>query len=327
MPISPTVLGSLFVLTSAGLSGALGPVLRLLYDQGVTPIAFTVWRGIVAGSVLLGYLAWRRRRDPSASIVPRGLPRRERLALVGFTASNIVLNTSAFIAFDRIPVAVALIIFYTYPALLAVYGAVTRTERLSATKTTALVLALGGLVLVVGADPGAASGVPLDPVGLALAMLASIGGAAWVIFGRACPSVSAPQAMGSALGASIVVVGGATVLAGSAAELTFPLVNPQILPALIAMAAFSGAAAAPMFTAGMRLISRVRAGILALIEPLVGSVAAALVLGQVLAPLQVAGGLLVLAAALLIQRDREDAIPVTPVETPAADEVAAPGVV
>src|SRR5205814_5551196 len=110
--LSPTVRGSLLIVGGATFAGILGPLARLLYNAGMTPFAFVVWRGLIAGSALWLLVAWRRRSDPARhGIVLARLPRRQRLALLGFVTSNVVLNTSLFVAFDRIPIAVALLTF------------------------------------------------------------------------------------------------------------------------------------------------------------------------------------------------------------------------
>ena len=58
-----------------------------------------------------------------------------------------------------------------------------------------------------------------------------------------------------------------------------------------------------MFLVGIRAIGGTRAGILMLVEPLVGVTLAALLLGEALAPIQAFGGAAILIAAVLVQRN------------------------
>ena len=325
--LSPAVRGSLLIVTGATFAGVLGPLARLLYDDGMTPLAFVVWRGVVAGAALWLLVAVRRRRDPVRHGLMYGrLAARERLALVAFVTSNVVLNTSLFVAFDRIPIAVALLTFYTYPVLLALYGRLSGTERLGPVKLSALVLSLIGLTLVVTVNFDPASGLGLDPLGLALGCVASVTAAAWVGFGRACPSVPPEQAMGLALAVTVAIVGAMAVLSGPPDALRFPLDHGSAWPTILVSGLLSGAGAALLFTMGIRLISRVRAGILGLVEPVVGTVAAAVLVAQVLAPIQLLGGALVLSAAVLIQRDGESA-PLTVEAAAPENDLPAPVVV
>lgn len=306
--LPPAVLGSLLIVMGGTFAGILGPLARLLYDEGMTPLAFIVWRGGIAGVALWLLVLVRRRRDRARNGFAFGrLPRHERLALLGFITSNLVLSTSLFEAFDRIPIAVALLTFYTYPVLLALYGRVSRTESLGPIKVASLVLSLFGLALVVTANMDATSGPGLDPLGLALGCVSAVSAAAWVGFGRACPSVPTEQAMGLALTVTVVAVGALAVLSGPADAIRFPLDHTDLWPTILVSGLLSGAGAAWLFATGMRLLSRVRAGILGLVEPIVGTLAATVLLAQVLAPAQVLGGALVLGAAVLIQRDGDDA--------------------
>lgn len=306
----------------ASFAGVLGPLARGLYDQGMEPFAFVVWRGIVAGTALW-LLVWLRPRRDLADRRPAlfHVPRRQQLALLAFVGTNVVLNTSLFVAFERIPIAVALLTFYTYPVLLALYGRTTGTELLGPVKMLALGVSLAGLVLVLSASLDPSSGVSLDPLGIALGALASVTAAAWIGFGRACPAVPAEEAMGLALAATVTTVGLATVAIGPASVLLFPVDHPDSWPVLLVSGLLSGAGSAVLFTMGIRLISRVRSGILGLLEPIMGTVTAAILLGQVLTPIQLLGGAFVLGAAVLIQRDGDESAIGGEGELPAAAAV------
>jgi drug/metabolite transporter (DMT)-like permease len=77
-------------------------------------------------------------------------------------------------------------------------------------------------------------------------------------------------------------------------------------PGALAIVAFTGifAAGIPsiLFLTGIRAIGGTRAGILMLFEPLVGVTLAALLLQEALTAVQVAGGVAILGAAILLQR-------------------------
>lgn len=303
--LSPAARGSLAVLLGSGFSGIIGPLLSLVYATGFEPLAFAVWRGFIGGGALWLFILWQRRRNPSTGgIALVGLSGHQRRMLAGFVVCNMILNTALFVAINSIPIAVALLTFYTYPVLLALYGRLTGSEPIGPVKVMALVLGLVGLALVVTAS-GGSSARGLDPLGLALAILAAVTGAAWVVFSKALHEVPAEQAMATSLVATVFTIGGLMLATGQAAAIVYPIWHLETLLAIAALSIMSGAVAAVIFTRGVRLVSRVRAGVLGLIEPILGTVAAAVVLGQVLAPIQVVGGALVLAAAVLIQRAQE----------------------
>ena len=84
--------------------------------------------------------------------------------------------------------------------------------------------------------------------------------------------------------------------------MTEPFGAPAAWPYLIVGGVLGAGIPTTLYLFGIRSIGGVRTGILALIEPVVGAGLAAAVLGETLRPVQVAGGGLVLGAALLLQR-------------------------
>ena len=92
--------------------------------------------------------------------------------------------------------------------------------------------------------------------------------------------------------------------------------DPSILPLLAFTGLFAAAIPSILFLTGIRRIGGTRAGILMLFEPVVGVALAAVLLDEHLSPIQVAGGLAVLGAALILQR----------AATPGGRTVAAPAI-
>jgi len=115
----PGWLGVLIVLLAATLFGSLGVASRWAYDAGVTPLAFVAWRATFGAIGLwLLVLAFRRPsgiRSAYAGLGGRGW--RWLLLAVGLAAG---VNATTFMAFDLTTVALALLGFYTYPAMVAV---------------------------------------------------------------------------------------------------------------------------------------------------------------------------------------------------------------
>jgi hypothetical protein len=103
---------------------------------------------------------------------------------------------------------------------------------------------------------------------------------------------------------------------GAGAALAFPVRDPSILPLLAFTGLFAAAIPSILFLTGIRRIGGTRAGILMLFEPVVGVALAAVLLDEHLSPIQVAGGLAVLGAALILQR----------AATPGGRTVAAPAI-
>jgi drug/metabolite transporter (DMT)-like permease len=225
-----------------------------------------------------------------------------------------------FIAFDLVTVALALLGFYTYPVIVAVANVALGRETMDRPRVVALVLAVLGMVAVVASQLDPASGIRLDAVGLGLALAAAGFQALFVIISRSgYRQVPASQAMSVVLATTVVC---STVLAlatGAGAGLAYPLRDPSVLPLLLFTGLFAAAIPSILFLTGIRLIGGTRAGILMLFEPVVGVALAAWLLDERLAPIQVIGGLAILAAAVILQRS---AVPGQPGER----AVAAPAV-
>ena len=90
---------------------------------------------------------------------------------------------------------------------------------------------------------------------------------------------------------------------------TLPFRDPAALPVLLWAGVAAAGVPALLFLLGIRSIGPTRTSIVALLEPVFGVLLAAVLLGEALGPVQVAGGALVLVAAGLLQRGGEDAEP------------------
>ena len=299
----PSTLGFLIVIGSAALFGMLGPLSRFAYDAGMQPAAFVAWRALVALAVMVLVVAWRVRRGPTTLLAFRSLPRRAQVTLLVAGITGFTLNLCMFLAFDRITVALTLLGFYTYPAMIAVVNVVLGREPLDRTRVVALGLALAGMAAVVASQIDPAAGIRLDALGIGLALGAAVSQTIYVVVSRdGYPDVPTDQAITIVLAVTVV---GATLLAilvGSAASLIQPLVEPDVLPLLVFTGVFAAAIPSLGFLWGIRAIGGLRAGILMLFEPVVGVTLAAWLLAESLAPIQVVGAIAILGAAVILQR-------------------------
>jgi len=293
--------GTLAVLAAAACFGTLGTVSRLSYDAGLEPIAFITWRAVIGSLVMLAIVLLRHLRRRGLLFVP-GVPHRQWAALLVATGAGFILNLALFFAFDRIPVALALLGFYTFPAMVAIAGVVLHGDPLGGRRLAALGLAMGGMVLVVSGQFDPAAGGGFDVFGLLLALVAAACQTTFVLIGRrgyrSVPTEHASMVVlsGGAIAYLALVVG-----TGSAAALTLPLGSANVLALVVFAGVVAAGIASFLFITGIRLVGPVRTGILSLFEPVVGVALAADVLGETLRPVQIAGGVLVVAAVALLQ--------------------------
>jgi drug/metabolite transporter (DMT)-like permease len=305
------VMGFVAVLGSAALFGTLGPLSRFAYEAGVEPAAWVTWRGLIGLLTLGAFIAWRSRYRGMPVLRIRHLPRRARWMLLIAAAMGFTLNVGMFFAFERVTVALALLCFYTYPAMVAAVNVVTGHEPLDAPRGLALVLAVAGMTMVVAAQLDPAAGIRLDLVGIALALGAAVSQTVYVVVSRdGYREVPTEQAIAVVM--AVTTLGAATlaIIAGSAASLLPPVGEPGLVPLLLFTGIFAAALPSLGFLYGIRAIGGLRAGILMLFEPVVGVALAAWLLSETLAPIQIVGAVAILAAALILQRTgqpREDA--------------------
>jgi drug/metabolite transporter (DMT)-like permease len=316
----PLLIGSLVLLLAATGFGLLGPLAKVAYDAGFDPLGFVAWRAVFGLSVIVAVIPLRAGRGVRI-VDPRRLPRRDQVGLVAVAASAIGVNVATFVAFDLTTVAIALLAFYTYPAMVAAVAVLLGHERLDANRLAALGLALLGMVLVVAGGLAPDGAVTINALGILLGLVAAAWQTLFVTVSRGrFGAVPAEQVMGGALATIGIFAVAATLVTGG--TLAAAVASPTNL-AIVAVAGIVGAGIPSiLLLTGIRLVGGTRSGILMLFEPLVGVTLAAAFLDETLAPVQVAGGIAILGAAALLQRGTIEAEDLGPAAVPAPEPVA-----
>jgi drug/metabolite transporter (DMT)-like permease len=211
------------------------------------------------------------------------------------------MNLLLFASFSVMAVAIVMTLFYMYPVLVMVAMAAMGLERVTPLRLGALVMAMAGLVLVVGSQVGPEAHVTLAGVGLALA--AAVCQAAYLVVSRdGYTSVPAVQATSLILLGGMFISGTAALLTGGLTSLDSWVVDPVVWIAVLLAGTIGAALPKVMVLMGVRRIGGTRTAMVMLAEPVVAVVAAAIVLGQPLTLPEVLGGGAILAAAALVQR-------------------------
>ncbi len=296
------LVGTLAAITAAALFGMLGPTARFGAEAGVPGVAFTAWRAML-GVTFLAVLIGSRRTAGSSLAAVRGLSGRGRLSLATACIMGVTLNVSIFTAFGLIPIALALMLFYTYPAGVAVVDVLLGHERLTGSRVAALVLSSTGVVLVLaGGIGGGAGGMAIDPLGIALALIAAASQVVFMTVSRSgYRAVPADAATFLILSTSVVSASVVAVIAGQADGLIAPFRSLDAWPFLLLAGVAGAGVSSLLFLTAIRRIGGTRTGILMLLEPVVGVILAGILLGEAMGPIQAVGGALVLAGALVLQ--------------------------
>jgi drug/metabolite transporter (DMT)-like permease len=302
------LLGTLAVVLAAGSFGLLGVLSRFSYDAGLEPLPFVAWRGGF-GLLVVVLVVGAGTRAGRPVVDPRRLPRGDRVGLAVAALAALGLNVGMFFGFAVTTVAIVLLAFYTYPALVALVAVALGHERLDGIGWSALLLALGGMVLVVaGGTAGDAAGATvIEPLGVALGLGAAVCQTIFVTTSRGrFRSLPPEQAMAWVLLVTTIACAAAAVAAGG--DLGGAFRSPRALGLVALAGVIAAGIPSILFLVGIRAIGGTRAGVLMLIEPLVGVTLAAVILGETLRPIQAVGGISILAGALLLQRARPGAL-------------------
>jgi drug/metabolite transporter (DMT)-like permease len=266
--------------------GSISVLMVLGYRHDLTLAGTMAWRYVLATPFLL-------------AIAGRGLRtltwRRALLLLTAGGLGQVAISGISLYALRWLDVATLAFLFYTFPAWVAVISVWRGLERVDARKAIALMFALGGLVIILGAPR--ASALPLAGVACAL-------GAA-VIYAAYIPLLHAMRGPHTASTASALVIGGAGIsyTLGAAWRGEF---HAELAPAAWAVIAVLALGSTVMtfiaFLNGLAVLGPVRTAIVSTIEPFYTALLGAAVLDQRVGPGTAAGGVLIGAAVLLLQR-------------------------
>lgn len=280
--------GFLLVVLAAlcwGTSGVSGKIVAERAGLGPLDIA---WHRMAIGAVvlLLAYaLSSRRRRSAAPVALTRGTV--IRLVLVGAGLAAYQLAYFAAVAMAGVSIA-TLVALGLAPLLIAVGAALLGHGRPDRATVVALVVALTGLVLLVGVSAGVDTGTTVLLGGL-LAVGSALGYAVVTLAGAGVPAGVPVTLAGFAGGALLLTPVALVVGLHSTTE-------PVALAVLIYLGVVPSALAYALFFTGIKTVPGAVASIVTLLEPLTATALATAFLGESLEPAALAGGLLVLAA-------------------------------
>ena len=279
-------------LLSAASFGVMPVLAKVAYDDGAEPIGVLSVRFALAAVVLL--VLARARREA----LPRGRAAGTLVALgaVGYVGMSLCY----FFALERISAGLTALLLYFYPALVVVLGAVFLRSRPRPAALACVAFATIGTVLTIGPVQG----------GQGLGVLLGLGSA--LVYASYILLSSRVHGVGPFATAATVMSAGAVVM-GLLALLTQPQLPsaPQAWLALAGVALVGGVLAVATFFAALRLLGPTDTAVVSTVEPVISIGVAAVVLGERLGPVQVAGGVVVLAAVAVLARLRP-----APAETP-----------
>ena len=256
----------------------------LALQGGSNPLTVVTVRTVTALALLLAWFYLMK--------VPFRLPRRDAsiaLAIgIPLSINNYMINA----AIGEIPVPLAVLIFYTWPAITTAASWLLGKERFRWRAAAALALAFAGVALALNVELSAAQA---KGVWLALGA-AFLWSATFLLTGHFFHGRDTRVPTLYMMLTALAVFAAACVLTG---EVAWPATAAG-WSGLGGVGAFYTFALIGLFFASVR-IGATRAGFYMNFEPIASVLLAALILGQRLAPVQLAGAALVIAALFLFR--------------------------
>jgi drug/metabolite transporter (DMT)-like permease len=198
-----------------------------------------------------------------------------------------------FAALQHASAGLVALLLYAYPTLVCILAAVFLRERLTGATLALLAVSFSGVALTLGGGDG-------TPAGIALGLGAAAFYAVYIVTGaRELKGVDA-------LASTTVVCLSATATLLVASALHSPRLPASAAGwlAVAAIAIVCTVVAILAFFAGLKRVGPATASIASTLEPLVTVALAWWLLGETLAPIQLAGGALVLGSAAWLARSQ-----------------------
>lgn len=301
-----TTIGYALLLSATVLFALNGTVVKSILLSGVSATTLSETRAMGAFVILFIIVALTRpqalriRRDEWKMLLAYGV--------IGVSMTQFLY----FLAIERMPIGIALIIEFTAPIWVVLWVRFGRKQAVRGTVWVGLLLAVIGLTLVAQVWQG----FTLDGFGVAAAFGAAFALALFYVLGEhqrrgdhARDALSLTMwGMGGAALFWVVVPPWSLSAWGAYAGISEPLagVGPQLPLWLLTTWMVVMGTVIPFALAmkSLAYITAAQASIIGMTEPLIASIIAWIVLAEVLTPVQIAGGAIVLVGVYLAERSR-----------------------
>jgi len=279
------VLGVALALTSATSFGILPVLTKVIYDDGAEPVGVLAVRFAIAAAVLQVLALGRREARPRG----RTLAVLLLLGGVGYVGQALCY----FFALERISAGLTALLLYFFPALVVVLHALVSRTRPRPLALVCVGLATTGTAMTVGPLQGG------QTTGMLLALSAALVYAVYILLSSRVTGVGPLSSAAWVLTASAVVMGALALITSPRLPST-----PTAWLALVGVALIGTVVGVTTFFAALALLGPSDTAVISTFEPVVSIAVAALVLGERLSLLQLAGGAVVLVAVATLARSR-----------------------
>jgi len=266
---------------------AIHPIDPLILSQTRTTFSLLVLLPLLVASQ-----GWQRIKLPARDLAYCFL-----LGTLGVAVSNYFY----YLAIQRTNVATAIIVQYTAPVWVLFYVVARGQQKLSLQKVVAVALAVAGIALVigiVGTNPNDGHALRLDSYGLFAALLASFSFAFYNVGGH---RILARYDRWRVLVWTLAAAAAFWLIVNPPWKIVAAHYAPAQWIFLFVFSMISVLGAFSLYFLGLQHLEPTRAIIASCLEPVFSIVLAALLLGEVLRPIQTMGIVFVLAAIVIVQ--------------------------
>lgn len=280
--------GVIQVASAAVLWGTSGTFAKYLFNNEMSPYDLAQARALLSFVLISLLLAVFKRQH--LVLKKKDLAYFAVFGILGLGA----VQLTYLLAISLTNVATAIFLEYLAPALVLVYGLMTKTERFSWSKVLALLAAVGGGYLIVRGQ-GRGLGITLPGLGMGLA--AALSWAFYTVYAQYGLKNYSPWAV---LNWGMGFASLAWVLY-QAPWVLFMRYDQTAWLQFLYIAVFATVLPFGLYFNGIKKLGPFQANLISSLEPVVGAVSAFVILGEILNSVQVFGSALVLTAVILIQ--------------------------
>ena len=283
-----------YVILAATCWAAGGSGSKFLFNSGITPFQVVQLRLTISTTILALWLFWRHRH--LYKINGKDVPYFLVLGTLGMAAVNITY----LFAISRLNVAVAILLEYLAPIFIALYAVLFMRDSLTALMKLAIICAVAGCYLVVGAYN--LNILNMNIAGIISGLLAAMSFAWWSVHGeygmrRYNPwTVLFYALLVAAVEWNILHPPLEALLHGYTSRIWFWIIFIAIVGTVLPFG---------FYYEGINLIRSTRASITSTLEPIMAGIFAFIFLNEAMEPLQLVGGGLVITAVILLQIKQE----------------------
>ena len=256
------------------------------------PVGFTFLRYSLAAVTLLTMLRWREGaiRLPRGDVLPIVL-----LGVIGFGVYQVLWS----VALQSIPAGDSALLIATTPVLTALLAVASGADALNPVKLLGALISFVGVAVVIGAGQGLNLGLSLG--GDLLTVTAALCWAIYTVFGARILRRHSPLTA-----TTWAIVAGTIFMApiglAQLANADLSRVGPPVIVAIIYAGTLAAGFANVVVFHGLKLLGPTRVTALQALVPVLAVVLAAIFLSEAIRPVQVVGGVVILAGVALVRR-------------------------